>query len=597
LSTNKVLEIQSLRDPDQLAIQLTDVYTRLNTKRSTWLEDKKELRNFLFATSTRTTSVGDNTDWKNSTTLPKLTQIRDNLHANYMSALFPNDNWLKWEAYTKDSALKDKKTAITAYMSNKLREGGFRETVSKCLYDYIDYGNAFGEVVWVADKRVDVETQEKIPGYIGPKLLRTSPYDLVFDPTAVDFESSPKITRYVKTIGELRADLENRPDLNYLEVAISKAEEMRNRMGSYSVEDYTKALGFTVDGFGSMYDYYQSGYVEILEFEGDIHDEDGTFLKDHVITVIDRAYLLRKQQNPSWLGHAGRAHSGWRKRPDNLYAMGPLDNLVGMQYRLDHLENLKADALDLTIHPPLKVIGDVGEFTYGPLEEIQINEMGAGDVIPMPPNPAAFQVNNEIILLQQQMEEMAGAPREAMGVRSPGEKTAFEVQSLQNAAGRIFQAKIEQFEIEFIEPILNIMLESAVRHIEGSDVVRVMDDDLGVQDFITITKADITASGKLRPVGARHFSARAQLVQNLTGTFNSSIGQMITPHVSAKALAKLVEEAMGWERFDLVRDNIGIEEQAETQQLVNSLSDQVEMEAMTATDGSDEELPDEVQGQ
>lgn len=597
MSTNKVLEIQSLRDPDQLAIQLTDVYTRLNTKRSTWLEDKKELRNFLFATSTRTTSVGDNTDWKNSTTLPKLTQIRDNLHANYMSALFPNDNWLKWEAYTKDSALKDKKTAITAYMSNKLREGGFRETVSKCLYDYIDYGNAFGEVVWVADKRVDVETQEKIPGYIGPKLLRTSPYDLVFDPTAVDFESSPKITRYVKTIGELRADLENRPDLNYLEVAISKAEEMRNRMGSYSVEDYTKALGFTVDGFGSMYDYYQSGYVEILEFEGDIHDEDGTFLKDHVITVIDRAYLLRKQQNPSWLGHAGRAHSGWRKRPDNLYAMGPLDNLVGMQYRLDHLENLKADALDLTIHPPLKVIGDVGEFTYGPLEEIQINEMGAGDVIPMPPNPAAFQVNNEIILLQQQMEEMAGAPREAMGVRSPGEKTAFEVQSLQNAAGRIFQAKIEQFEIEFIEPILNIMLESAVRHIEGSDVVRVMDDDLGVQDFITITKADITASGKLRPVGARHFSARAQLVQNLTGTFNSSIGQMITPHVSAKALAKLVEEAMGWERFDLVRDNIGIEEQAETQQLVNSLSDQVEMEAMTATDGSDEELPDEVQGQ
>jgi hypothetical protein len=27
--------------------------------------------------------------------------------------------------------------------------------------------------------------------------------------------------------------------------------------------------------------------------------------------------------------------------------MGPLDNLVGLQYRIDHLENAKADALDL----------------------------------------------------------------------------------------------------------------------------------------------------------------------------------------------------------------------------------------------------------
>ena len=51
------------------------------------------MRNFLFATDTSKTSVGG-LPWKNSTTLPKLTQIRDNLHANYMSAVFPNDNWL-----------------------------------------------------------------------------------------------------------------------------------------------------------------------------------------------------------------------------------------------------------------------------------------------------------------------------------------------------------------------------------------------------------------------------------------------------------------------------------------------------------------------
>ena len=69
--------------------------------------------------------------------------------------------------------------------------------------------------------------------------------------------------------------------------------------------------------------------------------------------------------------------------------------------------------------------------------------------------------SNEIHTLEEKMELYSGAPREAMGIRTAGEKTAFEVQSLQNAAGRIFQEKITSFEIELLEPILNAMLESA----------------------------------------------------------------------------------------------------------------------------------------
>ena len=301
--------------------------------------------------------------------------------------------------------------------------------------------------------------------------------------------------------------------------------------------------------------------------------------ENRIITIIDRNYILRDVQNPSWLGRDTKEHVGWRDRPDNLYAMGPLDNLVGLQYRLDHLENLKADALDLTIHPPKVIVGDVDPFTWGPGEDIHVPE--DGDVRPLPPNAAAFQVNNEIQYLLMLMEEMAGAPKEAMGIRSPGEKTAFEVQQLQNAAGRIFQHKINKFEIEFLEPLLNNMLELARRNMEASDLVRVMDDDLGVTDFLTITKDDITATGKLRPVGARHYATRAQLVQNLTGVFNSPIGQIIAPHVSGKKLAQMIEDVMGFEQFDFMSDNIAIFEQAETQRLVQQSQQNLEVEAAT----------------
>jgi len=52
-----------------------------------------------------------------------------------------------------------------------------------------------------------------------------------------------------------------------------------------------------------------------------------------------------------------------------------------------------------------------------------------------------------------------------MGFRSPGEKTKYEVQRLENASARIFQNKINQFEEQIVEPLLNAMLELARRNL------------------------------------------------------------------------------------------------------------------------------------
>jgi|TARA_R100001369_G_scaffold66671_2_gene93826 hypothetical protein len=582
-----VAQIRELfEERNGMARQLTGLYNRWWTQRQPKEGEWRELRNYLFATDTTKTS-NSKLPWKNKTTVPKLTQIRDNLHANYMDALFPNDNWMKWEGFNyKDSTVKKRK-AIEAYLQTKIRESGFRETVSDLVFDYIDYGNAFSEVTYVDEKHIDSFTEEEVSTYRGPKLRRISPFDIIFNPTAATFAETPKFTRYVKTLGELKKDMEQRPDLNYDKSMFKKATEFRKTISSFRIEDVNKAEAFLVDGFGSLQEYYQSGMVEIIEFEGDIYDEvNDKLLEKRIITIIDRSYVIRNDPNPSYLGRDNKHHVGWRSRPDNLYAMGPLDNLVGMQYRVDHLENLKADALDLTIHPPLKIKGDVEPFEWHPEATIHIPE--DGDVTMMPPNPAAFQVNNEIQVLLNQMEEMAGAPREAMGIRSPGEKTAFEVQSLQNAAGRIFQHKVNRFEIEFLEPILNTMLEFSKRNMDVAEVARTMDDDLGVADFISITKDDITARGKLRPIGARHYAARAQLIQNMMGLFNSPMGQMIAPHISAKRLAGMVEEYMGFEQYQFIKDNAAIFEQAETAKLQQQV--QQSMQAEQSAPGMEEQM-------
>lgn len=570
------LEITSVFGQDNEAKYVAYTWHTYNTQRQPKVALWKELRNYVFATDT-TTTTNSSLPWKNSTTLPKLCQIRDNLHSNYISALFPNDEWLRWEGYSHNDAVKQKTESIVAYMSNKVRTGHFRTEMSKLIYDYIDYGNAFVtadfESSWVPNN-----LGERTVKFIGPRSRRISPLDIVFNPLASDFQSSFKIVRSLKTIGQLKKMAEDEPENQYLSGALLKRAKMCANMNAYGLEEGSKAEGINIDGFGNYFEYLQSGYVELLEFYGDLHNQEtGEVLTNRVITVIDRMYTIRNEAIPNWLGHAPIYHVGWRTRPDNLWAMGPLENLVGMQYRMDHLENLKADAMDLAILPPLVIKGDVEEFQYRPGVEIHIDENGGVEELARNAQWVITAENN-IDKIEMRMEQYAGAPREAMGIRSAGEKTAFEVQQLQNAAGRIFQEKITTFEIELLEPILNAMLEVSKRNMDISDWARVLDDDLGVTQFMEITKEDITASGVLRPIGARHFAAQAQLVQNLTGIASTPMWQQVAPHLSAKQLSKMLEDVLNLGRFDLFRPNVAIVEQQETQRMMNQASEDLQVE-------------------
>lgn len=577
--SKKALEIRKAFNSDNIAEYIAHTWLTYNTQRFSKIALWKELRNYIFATDTQTTT-NRSLPWKNSTTLPKLCQIRDNLHSNYISALFPNDRWLKWEATTLADADKEKVKAIEAYMINKTREGHFRTEISRLVYDYIDYGNCFATVEYEASFITNVAGQ-KVPDFIGPKLKRISPLDIVFNPIADSFKDSFKIVRSLKNIGELKMMAEDQPENKFLEKALTERAKLLAYCAAYGIEETDKAEGFLVDGFGNYSEYLQSQYVEFLEFYGDIHNsQTGQLERGQKITVIDRMWVIHQEPFKTWLGHAPIYHVGWRTRPDNLWAMGPLENLVGMQYRIDHLENLKADAMDLAVLPPLVIKGEVEQFEYKPNAEIHIDENG--DVTELARNVQwVISADNSIQLLEQRMEQYAGAPREAMGIRTPGEKTMYEVQRLENAAGRIFQEKVTNFEIELLERTLNAMLEVARRNMDYTDVVKVMDDDYGVMQFMSVTKDDITASGKLRPIGARHFAAQAQLVQNLTGLANTPIWQQIGPHVSSKNLAMLVEEVMNLGRYTLFRPNVAVFEQQETARLANQAGETLMAEQQT----------------
>lgn len=583
MSSMKVAEIQSAFSQEDPASWIANLWDNYNNQREGKLQEWSELQKYIFATDTTTTS-NQSLPWKNSTTIPKLCQIRDNLHSNYLSSLFPNDNWLTWQAYDSESASKQKAKVITGYMDNKAREGGLRNTISQLLYDYIDYGNAFAMPSF--ERRYNFIDGEQVPDFIGPTAVRIHPLDIVFNPLAASFDKTFKVVRSVKTIGELLKLAEDNPNQAFWTDVIKKRVERMEVLSGFKKEDFEKAVQISVDGFGNYYEYLQSSYVEVLEFYGDYHTPEGDLVTGRRITITDRAHVAQDIKIPTYSGRPNIYHVGWRNRTNNLWAMGPLDNLVGLQYRLDHLENAKADAFDLAIQPPLKIIGEVEQFDWGPSAEIHIDENG--DVQEVLKNlNSVITAASEMEAIEMRMEMYAGAPREAMGIRSPGEKTAFEVQVLDNASSRIFQEKITHFEIEMLEKLLNGMLEETHRNLDMPDVVRVMDSDLNAVEFAKITKADITAKGVLRPIGARHFSQQANQLQNVIGIFSSPIGQLIAPHTSAKELTRFVEDVTDLRGYKIFRPNVGVMEQKETATMMNQAEEDLMVENTVDVSGTE----------
>lgn len=578
----RTLDIDDVIVRDDLGCSISNYWLTWSMLRQPWVDQKRELREYIYATDTTTTS-NSQLPWSNKTTVPKLTQIRDNLFANYIATMFPKRRWLQWEGADKTDETSEKVAVIKDYITWVVSQQPFKEEVRKLVLDYIDYGNCFGTVEWVDETTLTPDGVTKI-GYVGPRVVRVNPLDIQMNPTAASFYKTPKMVRVLTNMGEAKEILQrltvDPSDKEVAEGVFNYCRNLRNSASEWgSAELVEKDHFFQVDGFTSYRQYLDSDLVELLFFYGDIYNrETDEFMKNQQIVVIDRHKVIYNKKHSFPLAEIPIYHAGWRVRQDNLWAMGPLDNLVGLQYRLDHIENMKADIFDLITFPPLKIKGIVSDFKWGPMEKIFVD--ADGDVELMSPDVQALQANIEMSQIESRMEEMAGSPKEAMGFRTPGEKTAYEVQRLENAASRIFQNKISQFEEQIIEPLLNACLVLAQSHLDDV-TVRVIEDEFKSVRFREITRDSISANGRIKPVAARHFAERAEMIQNLTNFYGSAIGQdeMVKMHLSSVKTAKMVEDLLELEDYEIYEPYVRIHEQAEAQQQQNT---QVEETAQTA---------------
>jgi hypothetical protein len=588
----KVLElVGDIIQPDQKASQLARQWLVWENMRNPWKKGQEEINRYLYATDTSSTS-NSILPWKNKTTIPKISQISDNLYSNYTLTIAPKDKYVFWKADNADDNSVRKRNCIQNYMSWVMRQPMFKQELFRTILDYIHKGNAIAMPDWV-DQRVEQKDKTQI-GYIGPVFRRLSPLDVVCNPTADNWTSSPKFVRTIMSMGELKdylGKISNEENRVAYENLYEYLKEIRMRARGLYGDWVERDALYQMEGFGTFQQYLLTNSVEVITFYGDFYNADeDLFEKNRVITIVDRHKIMDDKANPSFFGYPPIYHCPWRKRVDNLWGMGVLENLIGMQYRLDHMENMKADMMDLSTYPVQKVKGFVEDFTWQPGEKIFTSE--EGDVELVQPNINVQQLVEDIQMLMNLMEEMAGAPKEAMGFRSPGEKTKYEVQRLESAASRIFQNKINQFEEFILEPMLNGMLELARRNMTSAITIPVTDSEFDVETFQELSVEDITGSGRIVVRGARHFAEQAEMVQNLQGLFNSPGWQFVQQHFSSVKMAQMYEDTFDLKDYGIVMPYVNISEQADAQRKVQALQEQLHQEMGTATGmGQDHDLP------
>lgn len=539
----KTFEIYELQQPDSLATAIANKFIGWENARDTWYRNAKETLENLYATSTKDI-YNQSKETDNSTHIPKLTQIRDMIITYYLDAMFSLPDYVDWEAYDSESINFEARTTLKSVCKQMVEDSQFKPIIRELVEDFVDYGNAFATAVNVRETLVNNGQYSII--YEGPKAVRIDPMSIYFDPLAVNFARAPKIIRTIKTLGELMVEADEMPDqtIEYKEAlnkAIEKRTKIRNEL-ALNAGDLIKDDICNIAGLGSWSDYYNSDTVELLTFYGDLYDiENNKLHKNTRIVIMDRSTVLLEEPIKNHGFNCNIFKAGWRDRKDNLWSMSPLDNIKGMQFMVDFLENKRADVFNYISNPVVVRRGDV-EMPEDIYPGCEIGVDNDGDVDFLRPDATALQADLYVDRYMRLMEEMVGAPREAMGFRSPGEKTAFEVSQLNTASSRLFNEKTRKFETEMLEPLLTLMLRIFLSNPNRTVKIRNEQED-GTVMFDEINLDDLSSQGRFVAMGSNTYTEKARIAQTLMQIYNSGIVSdplvfnYFDPQIIAKAIA------------------------------------------------------------
>jgi hypothetical protein len=233
--------------------------------------------------------------------------------------------------------------------------------------------------------------------------------------------------------------------------------------------------------------------------------------KDRYVWLLGREHPMCNEPNP--YGIIPHINSFYTNYLGRFYGFSICDLVEGDHKLAQNIINNRVDELNLILHSPIirkrgAFVGASGRrFHPGANWEVlndvetDVKRMEMGAI-----NPAAFE---EVQALEQRVQKLTGnTDAAAYGVAASGgdssARTAHGIAAKQSAANSRVEYQVENFEDQFFEPLLYILLALDKKYLNPQQVIQLMGDDsqLIELDPLTVLNAsvrfEVRASAKMR---------------------------------------------------------------------------------------------------
>ncbi len=321
--------------------KITSRYEELETERRGQLQDIKTVRNAIYLKEGNSMK-----EWNTKIELPDIYELAQTLKAHISENLYshPDAMFDVTGVNPQTQILANRQKAM---LVNTFEQMNINTELEKMIDSIVETGESTLFIGWETKIKTlrrpqTIEEQLVNPSengfiieekkvYDNAKVKFIKSEDFVFDKNGQNnWDNCGKIYRTFSTLDELFQDKAN----NLLNE--EKIENLKTILSNKNKKDDAKG----VDG----------NKLEILEFWGDIEQEDGSFLKNQLIVVAGRKEILRFEENPFVINPF--VYANVIKDPATERGISPLKVAIVLNNISSMILNKQLDALSLMMNPP-----------------------------------------------------------------------------------------------------------------------------------------------------------------------------------------------------------------------------------------------------
>ncbi len=318
---------------DALSVKISKLYDRLNDERAGQLADIRTVKEHIYNTSN--VIGGASAAQSGRFRLPDIYEQAQTLKAHILESLSSHPEGL-FDVFPGGAEYSANAQNQKAMLVSALENTKISDKLEQIVTDLVECGESIVFIGWKRDFKqvrravqndgqISFEAASRLV-YDGPVLKIISPENFVFD-TAADFEGAAKIFHSKRTVEELLADKNN----NFL------SPEIAEELSSIAAGKAEAELGC-------------GGKLDILEFWGDIKDENGNLLQNQLVIIAERRYIIRFEENPYL--NCPFIYGNILENPFTGRGMSPLRAAIDLNKAENEILNTQLKAYSLIVNPP-----------------------------------------------------------------------------------------------------------------------------------------------------------------------------------------------------------------------------------------------------